>query len=998
MLLVEKVKYNLTTLECENSSNESDVVELQVFDMNGNNLVYLSNVYSRPVLPVSICDIPRQEDLQRWPHLDGIDIPNIDAAEVGLLIGQNNSTALEPLEIRHSHDGGPFAVKTLLGWAINGPLGRSTSTRRVTANFTQLDQQFRDYCNREFDDSVISVKNEMSQDDKRAVNIMNKTSHIEDDHYVISLPFRNDTVKLPNNRLVAEHRLNLLQRRLSKDANLSEKYKTFMATLLDKKYAEKVPDSEMYRDDGLLWYLPHHPVINPNKPEKVRVVFDCSAKFKDVSLNDNLLQGPDLTNNLIGVLTRFRQNPIALMSDIEAMFHQVHVTPECRDVLRFLWWPGGHSDGRPCDYRMRVHLFGAVSSPSVCNYALKRTADDHQKHFDQLTINTVHNNFYVDDCLQSVADEDHAVKLIDELCDLLALGGFHLTKWISNSTTVMMSIPEDERANVLHDLDFGPNSIERALGVHWDISNDLFRYKISIKERPATRRGILSVMSSIYDPLGFVAPIVLPVKTILQELCKQGLKWDDPIPDCYVTRWKTWLFELHTLESFSIDICIQPMECNNIITRELHHFSDASETGYGSVSYLRILLPGDKVHCTFIMGKSRTVPLKQITIPRLELSAATLAVRQHLMITRELELPIDRVVFWTDSTSVLKFIRNTDRRFQTFVANRIAQIHDGSEISSWKYVPSELNPADDASRGLSTSDLSRGCRWSMGPGFLRKPDDWPVQPDNAGILPDDHPEVRLIKSGHASVTVTSELSFIDQLITRFSTWHKLKKCLSWILRYRSNLLAASRDRKSGAPWNHVRHDILAVTVDEMRHAESEIIMHVQKQSNPDEMNSLVQDGRPIKKSSSICKLNPIMMEGILRVGGRLARSSLDVDSKHQIILPKNHRVSALIINHYHTLSGHSGREYVLALLRRRYWITHGNSAVRTVLTRCVECKKTQGCVGTQKMADLPADARQARIYLCRHRFLRTIYGETWQSAGQEVCPDIHMSCDTCRSY
>ena len=337
------------------------------------------------------------------------------------------------------------------------------------------------------------------------------------------------------------------------------------------------------------------------------------------------------------------------------------------------------------------------------------------------------------------------------------------------------------------------------------------------------------------------------------------------------------------------------------------------------------------------------------------MSAATLAVRQHLMITRELELPIDRVVFWTDSTSVLKFIRNTDRRFQTFVANRIAQIHDGSEISSWKYVPSELNPADDASRGLSTSDLSRGCRWSMGPGFLRKPDDWPVQPDNAGILPDDHPEVRLIKSGHASVTVTSELSFIDQLITRFSTWHKLKKCLSWILRYRSNLLAASRDRKSGAPWNHVRHDILAVTVDEMRHAESEIIMHVQKQSYPDEMNSLVQDGRPIKKSSSICKLNPIMMEGILRVGGRLARSSLDVDSKHQIIIPKNHRVSALIINHYHTLSGHSGREYVLALLRRRYWITHGNSAVRTVLTRCVECKKIQGRVGTQKMADLPAD-------------------------------------------
>ena len=142
-----------------------------------------------------------------------------------------------------------------------------------------------------------------------------------------------------------------------------------MTELLDKGYAEEVPEQEI--EQPLVWYLPHHSVSNPKKPDKTRVVFDCSAKYKDASLNNDLLRGPDMTNTLIGVLLRFRQEPVGFTADTQSMFHQVRVKPEQCDILRFLRWPNGDLDGTPTVHIMKVHLFGTVSSPSVCNFALK---------------------------------------------------------------------------------------------------------------------------------------------------------------------------------------------------------------------------------------------------------------------------------------------------------------------------------------------------------------------------------------------------------------------------------------------------------------------------------------------------------------------------------------------------------------------------------------------------------------------------------------------------
>ena len=968
----QNIKFCLTTLEKENSPLDSQVVNIQAYDLGENEFIGLCNVLTRPSLPINMQDIPAQEDVDRWPHLDGITLQSVNGEQihVGLLIGNDNFEALEPLEIRHSRDGGPYAVRTRFGWVLNGPLGRDNVASRCTTNYIKsdviLDQKFREFCNREFNDSIVDAGKALSRDDEKALKIMEDSITFQEGHYQLALPLKVDPM-LPNNKPLAEHRLQLLRKRLAKDEQLYGKYSQFMNDLLMKQYAELVPVDDLLKCDGRVWYLPHHPVFNPNKPNKLRVVFDCSAKYRNTSLNDQLLSGPDQTNTLVGVLLRFRQELVALTSDIESMFHQVSVNKEDRDLLRFLWYANG-LDHPPMIHRMRVHLFGATSSPSCCNYALKKTADDHQLEYDPETIKTIKHNFYVDDCLKSVPNEDDAKMLVKELTDILHKGGFHLTKWVSNSQTVMEIITSEERAVTMKSLDYSTFPIERALGMKWDVRSDVFKFSVTIKDRPLTRRGVLSVMSSVYDPLGFITPFLLPVKLMLQEFCKLQLDWDDKMPDYYIEKWKCWLDDLRQLADFSIDRCMKSSQLDNLVSCDLHHFSDASELAYGVVSYVCFIDSTNRMHCSFVMGKSRVASIKKITVPRLELSAATLAVRQDKLIRQELELPIARSVYWTDSTSVLKFIRNTGKRFHTFIANRIAVIADGSDAASWMYVDTRHNPADDATRGLNVKDLVNGCRWITGPDFLwQQHTDWPKQPDNIGNLPEDHPEVKIEKICHATTATDMEQSFLDSLLTRFSSWVKLKKCVAWISRYQTNLMTASKNRTLGAPrvlTADRKPHIKPITVTEMNAAEEMIIRIIQRQHYPIELEALSTDStcsrnHPIKRSSSIYKLSPVVLSGTLRVGGRLEYSRLDINSKHQYILPKNHPISTLIIRHFHHISGHSGREYVLGLIRKRYWIVHANALVRNVLHKCVQCRKVQGKVGQQMMGDLPEDRLQS---------------------------------------
>ena len=243
---------------------------------------------------------------------------------------------------------------------------------------------------------------------------------------------------------------------------------------MQKGYVEEVSDTNGI--DGAVWYLSHHPVLNPHKPGKLCIVYDCAARYQGISLNDCIHQGPDLTNKLLGVLFKFRQEPAALNADIEGMFHQVRVPPEQRDVLCFLWWQDDNQHKPPKKYRMTAHLFGGVWILSAAGFALQRVAEDNQGPYTDVAVQTVKSHFYVDDCLKSVATEKEAIALTSELRQLLASGGFRLTKGLSNSKPVMKSIPVGEWAKSMSELDLKHDKIpnERTLGMLWDVEQDCF--------------------------------------------------------------------------------------------------------------------------------------------------------------------------------------------------------------------------------------------------------------------------------------------------------------------------------------------------------------------------------------------------------------------------------------------------------------------------------------------------------------------------------------------
>ena len=288
---------------------------------------------------------------------------------------------------------------------------------------------------------------------------------------------------------------------------------------------------------------------------------------------------------------------------------------------------------------------------------------------------------------------------------------------------------------------------------------------------------------------------MLPAKAILQDVCRKGLDWDDQLPPEEQDKWNTWVGNLPRLQDLTVERCLKPKDFGEVVSTQLHNFADASERGYGAVSYLRVVNASGDHHCAFLIGKSRLAPLKAMTIPRLELSAAVVATRLSQMIHRELDANIDETYFWTDSTVVLSYITNQDKRFHTFVANRISVIQDRSEAKQWHHVPTDLNPADDASRGLSADELINNERWINGPNFLLKEQsEWPKQPDTSVNLEDDLPEVKA--EVKVTAVVSKEISDqVTRIIEYFSAWYCLKKCLAWILRYRKKHLRMVKMRR-----------------------------------------------------------------------------------------------------------------------------------------------------------------------------------------------------------
>ncbi|XP_033755669.1 uncharacterized protein LOC117338425 [Pecten maximus] len=919
-------------------------------------------------------EIPTPSAALSHPHLRDIAklIPSLDAdAPILLLLGRDLIEAHHISDQRIGPRGSPYGQKLSLGWVIVGEtcLGRVHTPDEVNVNKTyiypgerasifppcgsqfklkdrldttgdNLDALDKDiFCYTSKDDKI-----GQSVEDKDFLNIMSKEfTKTPEGNWSAPLPFRLPRSKMPSNRMYALKRARNLEAGLKKNPDKREHFFEFMGKILANRHAELAPPLDT---DEECWFLPIFGVYHKKKGQ-IRIVFDSSATFQGVSLNSVLLQGPDLSNSLLGILMRFRKEHIAITADIQQMFFQFRVHEEDRNFLRFFWFKDNNPDMELAEYRMCAHVFGNSPSPAIATYGLRKSAIEQEGRFGSDMREFVEKNFYVDDGLVSFEDGAQAVDLLKRTQEALASGGnLRLHKIASNNSEVMKAFPKEDLATELKDLDIGMEHLplQRSLGLTWNLNTDCFTFNVSNDDKPFTRRGVLSVVNSLYDPLGFIAPIVVQGRILMRDLVTETLDWDLPLSDESLHVWNVWRDSLKCLEQLSIPRTYLPTSFTKANPREIHIFGDASEQAISAVAYVRTV-NDESADIGFVLGKAKVAPKGTHTIPRLELCAALLAVELGEIVSCQLDLPITDMKFYSDSRVVLGYLNNQVRRFYVYVENRVSRILRSTTRQQWNYVASEDNPADQGTRPIVSSTLG-DSKWLNGPEFLRSMESADEEKQVFDLqAPDQDKEIR-----SAVQCVKTDIGQTTQIWTsrfeKFSDWTRLVKAVA-VLKKTIRLYMSGNKPKF----------LVGNDLDFIKEASEFIIREVQHYFFSAELECLTSN-RPLPGNSTVLSLNPFIdQSGILRVGGRLLNArEFSFQEKHPIILPARTHVSKLLVEHHHAEIKHQGLHMTEGAIRSRgYWLIGGKRLIRSVIYQCVKCKKLRGRSCTQIMSALPED-------------------------------------------
>ncbi|XP_070196629.1 uncharacterized protein [Littorina saxatilis] len=882
-------------------------------------------------IPQDMSEIPTPDVAHSHAHLQPIaaSIPPLHPEiKIGLLIGRDLLMAHHVLDQILGAPSAPFAQRLPLV-SEEDELG-STVFRRTK------------------DDEKIGL----SVEDNKFVAMMDKRFQKNaDGRWSAPLPLRSENNAVINNREQAVRRAHALKKSLQKDPTKREHFFKFMAKILDTGATEVAPSVE---DETKAWYLPLFGVYHPKKPDKIRGVFDSSATFEGVCLNDMMYSGPDLTNSLIGILLRFRQNACPMTADIEQMFYQFFVDESHRDYLRFFWHKDNDFDKPLIEYRMCVHVFGNSPSPAVAAYGLRKTVESSAKDVKKY----VSDDFYIDDGVTSVPDSETAVNLMQRTkTDLLEKGGLKLHKIASSDREFLKAFDTGDLSEELQSIDLSDTSVplpvHSCLGLMWDLNSDSFVLNPAVASGsgPFTRRGILSALNSIYDPLGFLAPATIAGKILLREISPNGKSWDEPLSEVHLKQWESWKRSLKSVDGQQVPRMYVPFSLSQTGDANFHIFCDASEKAIAAVAYVTVTTR-DKCNTDigFVMGKAKVAPSSGHTIPRLELCSAVLATEVWQTISEQLGVNPKNVTFYSDSKVVLGYINNEKRRFHTYVSNRVERIRHVSDPTQWKYVTSEMNPADVATRG-SDADLSlKQNVWLQGPKELLTDHRHPEPLLSFSLISPE--EDREIRPNVRKTEIDDNLSPVHVRFEKFSTWNALLNTFSR-LRHICQSFRVPTDVCQG--WHQCSH---ALDVDNKKNTETFILQTVQNDAFAAEIQCL-RKGSSLSKKSPIISLSPYLDEdGLLRVGGRIheAKETAGFPNVHPVILPKGHHVSTLLVRHYHEEVKHQGRHFTEGALRSHgLWIVGAKRLVASVIQCCFLCRRLRGKLGQQFMSNLPAD-------------------------------------------
>jgi hypothetical protein len=919
----------------------------------------------RNITAVSNLNLPDQSQDGRalsgaFPYLKNVPIPSYDLQKPQILLGISHNRFMACQQsIKDPIGDGPIAELSELGWTISGSYeafnyeairdprvfgytcvhGKLSSDESVD----KIIELIKHY----FSQDSLAIKDKrvscMSAEDKKGSAIIENTLRYspEAKRYEVGLLWSNDNIKMPNNYTMACNRLQSAESRLKKLGLEELVIKQFKDEIASRQLV-KVTREEIAKNPRAN-FVPGFIVFNKNKvPPKPRWVNDTAAECRNISLNSQLLKGPDNLVPLPQALCSLRKGAFAILADVKKMFNQIMLRKEDQFSQLALWRDCDNSR-EPEIYRQTRVIFGPKCSPSLANAVRIRHAECSMAKYPEAASAAL-NQMYMDDVLDSRDSLEEMKKVSLDLIAMFDEISWELTQFQSNSLEVLQVLPKERVSESMHDLavDKEEPLITKVLGMFYDPKKDAFMFKLNddkllkkcqVDDYHPTRKEMISLVMRVYDPLGLISHFHVHGRLVLQEMCRHGIDWKKRVPDEIYTLWQRWLKCFESISRLAIPRRFAPVNLSESKVT-LHLFVDASQDAYACCVYIRVEFQC-QVHVRLIAGKARVAPIKHMTIPKLELNAAVMGARM-LNSTKEWMRNIDFKDYtaWSDSITVLRWLYAPHIRHKQYVAPRIAEIQELTSIKSWRYVPTDVNVADLATKWLDIDYSDPSHPWHIGPEFLYKPDsEWPQMPqDFSRYLTDEVPASK----NHETVMILRPLKETNPWQAGILTSVSSRIRADWET-YRSVVATAFSIAKlwKAGKLNDFKPQEVHSNED-LDEAEEYIIREIQKATLYEEYEKLTKK-RTISASSKLHNLAAFMCpKGIIRARTRLPER-LPYSTRFPAILPNVHETTDAIVKYYHLKHKHVGDGAIIGSIRTKYWIISTKRAVRRARARCVFC-------------------------------------------------------------
>ncbi|CAG9134447.1 unnamed protein product [Plutella xylostella] len=641
--------------------------------------------------------------------------------------------------------------------------------------------------------------------------------------------------------------------------------------------------------------------------------------------------GQSKSKDLQSLILGWRQHKYVITADIEKMFRQINVRESDQHLQRIVWRESPQEALK--EYQLSTIVFGLKAAPYMAMRTLKQLAIDEADKYP-LASRALMTSFYMDDLLEGASTIEEAKQLQKELIDILGGAGMNIRKWSSNTAKLTEGLSAEQLDTPL---DFKSSESRKTLGIRWNPTSDTFtfqkKYQSENNEKRLTKRELLSKISVIFDPLGWLSPLTIRAKLLFQQTwSEEPLDWDGLLPESLNNDWEQLKQDLQHIDHFEI-----PRYLGDKSSYQIHGFCDASEKAFACSIYITTHDSKGEFTSTLMTAKTKLSPLKtKPSLPRLELCSALLLSR---LMEKVMETISDntQIFAWTDSMVVLGWIHGDINRWKPFVANRIRSILEIIPATCWHHVKSEENAADCATRGVTAAQLYKHPLWWNGPAWLSTFEAEKIKENKY------QPPTIEIKKNNVNAALCHKNDLVDKLINECSSLHRVATTIAWLSRYIKWL----QNKQQVSYKNYL-------STAELQQAQNLIDKSVQSVEFEEDLSRLSKKEN-MRTSSKLLSLNPFIdtSDGLLKVGGRLNNSSLSHAAKHPIILPSHSRLTELIVQQAHSATLHGGPSLTLSYIRDRYWILSGLRTVKRELRKCVKCRRFNSEQRHQIMADLP---------------------------------------------